>query len=176
MSGRRLVRPLLLTVSGLALASLVALSPPGVADGRAVTRSDRSAVDRARYDAEMVRFAGQERRVRRLPALARDGCLDRYADRQARSMAAAGRPFHQDLTLVLAGCGLWEVGENVGFGYPDGRAVTTAWLRSPEHRANLLLPGHRLLGVGARQDRYGRWYVSQVLGSAVPGDSSVSHG
>jgi uncharacterized protein YkwD len=44
------------------------------------------------------------------------------------------------------------VGENLAWGtgpYSAAKAVVQEWLASPEHRANLLRPGFRLVGVGA---------------------------
>jgi uncharacterized protein YkwD len=50
-----------------------------------------------------------------------------------------------------AGRGYWSVGENLLWSSPDidaGAALTT-WLGSPEHRANLLNPNWREIGVSA---------------------------
>ena len=44
------------------------------------------------------------------------------------------------------------VGENLAWGtgpYTAAKAVVQEWLASPEHRANLLHPGYRIVGVGA---------------------------
>jgi uncharacterized protein YkwD len=45
-------------------------------------------------------------------------------------------------------------GENLAWGEgpaSGAEAIVQAWLASPEHRANLLHPGYRLVGVGALQ-------------------------
>jgi uncharacterized protein YkwD len=46
---------------------------------------------------------------------------------------------------------VWVVGENLMWRSPglSARAVLAAWLRSPEHRANLLSPGWREIGIAA---------------------------
>lgn len=47
--------------------------------------------------------------------------------------------------------GFWTVGENLGWAVPDRsspRYVFAAWTRSTSHRANLLLPKFRDVGVG----------------------------
>jgi uncharacterized protein YkwD len=119
------------------------------------------------YETEVVGAANAARVRAVAPALRRSACLDRYAARQAQRMASEDRLRHQDLAAVLTGCGLRSAGENVGYGYRDGVAVTRAWLLSPDHRANLLDPGHRLVGVGARRAADGSWYVSEVLGRVV---------
>jgi uncharacterized protein YkwD len=44
----------------------------------------------------------------------------------------------------------WSVGENLAWASPDlsARAVLNMWLKSAEHRKNLLRPGWREIGVG----------------------------
>lgn len=45
-----------------------------------------------------------------------------------------------------------RVGENLAWGtgaYARAEAIVRAWLTSPPHRANLLRPGFRRVGVGA---------------------------
>lgn len=118
------------------------------------------------YERSAIRHANTARTARRLPALRASSCLDTFAERQARAMAAHQRMFHQDLGPILRRCGLSQVGENVAFGYPSGKAVTAAWMDSPAHRANLLNPRHRLIGVGAYRDARGYFYVAEVLGRA----------
>jgi uncharacterized protein YkwD len=44
----------------------------------------------------------------------------------------------------------WAVGENLLWtpGDIDARAAVTAWMKSPEHRQNILLPKWRQIGIG----------------------------
>jgi len=45
-----------------------------------------------------------------------------------------------------------RVGENLAWGQGSlgvARSIVAMWLASPEHRANLLHPGYRIVGVGA---------------------------
>ena len=42
-------------------------------------------------------------------------------------------------------------GENVAMGYPSPRSVVRAWMRSAGHRANILNPAFRHVGVGLRR-------------------------
>jgi uncharacterized protein YkwD len=118
-----------------------------------------------RYEHSVNIHTNTERADQHLTALKKSTCLDRYAERQARAMAKKQKMYHQKLGPILSKCHLREVGENVGFGFPTGEAVTAGWMASPPHRQNLLNPDHRLIGVGAYQDSHGWWYVSQVLGS-----------
>jgi uncharacterized protein YkwD len=97
-------------------------------------------------------------------ALKGSRCLDTFAERQAKAMAAQRRIYHQNLSPILSTCNLSTVGENVAYGYPNGKSVVAAWMRSPGHRANILNTKYRLIAVGAYQDSSGSWYVSQVFG------------
>jgi uncharacterized protein YkwD len=118
-----------------------------------------------RYEHSVNVHTNTERGDRHLTPLKKSTCLDRYAERQARAMARKNTMYHQQLGPILRTCHLDEVGENIAFGFTTGAAVTAGWMASPPHRANLLNPDHRLIGVGAYQDSHGWWYVSQVLGA-----------
>lgn len=70
--------------------------------------------------------------------------------------------------------GLPGMGENIAAGYLDAKSVHQAWMMSPGHRANILNPDYRFIGVGylrktTGQDAYGGRYFTQnfVLGDAV---------
>jgi len=107
----------------------------------------------------------QARVVRDRVRLRRNACVQRFAVRQSKRMAAQERMFHQDLGPILAACGLRKVGENVAFGYASGvELVLQGWMRSTGHRANILDRGFRLLGSGARRSEDGTWYAAQVFG------------
>ncbi len=98
-------------------------------------------------------------------ALKASDCLKRAAVRQAKAMARQERIFHQDLGNMLRECKLSTAGENVAYGYPNGRSlVNDGWMNSDGHRANILNRSFRLIGIGARKGHDGRWYVSQVFG------------
>lgn len=125
-----------------------------------------AAVSSGTYEKEVIISSNRERVAKKQVSLKASSCLDRYAESQARKMAKQKKMFHQDLRPILKACKLARVGENVAYGYASGKSVTAAWMKSPGHRANLLTPQHRLIGVGAYQDSNGRWYVAQVLGQA----------
>jgi uncharacterized protein YkwD len=92
-------------------------------------------------------------------------CLTRMAQRWARHMARTGRLVHQDLNPIAARCDLSYVGENIAMGYPGGASVVNrGWMHSAGHRANILRPQYRLMGLGAARDQDGRWWSSQVFG------------
>jgi uncharacterized protein YkwD len=109
-------------------------------------------VQRAKYD--RVKLKGAK-------------CLDRFAERQAAKMADEQKMYHQQLGPILKACKLSMVGENVAYGYPNGKAAVSAWMKSPGHKANIVNKGYRLIAVGAAQDEDGRWYVAQVFGRSA---------
>lgn len=172
---------LALTCMGIS-AGVAVLLGPAVSAGSANPEPSRSAVTAA-YDASprtvesterktpAVRYsrkAHRETNARRgehgLKALRRTACVQRFAVKQAQAMADRRSMYHQELGPILNQCGLNLVGENVAYGYPNGRAVVEAWMNSEGHRANILKPEYRLMGIGARQGSDGVWYVSQVFG------------
>jgi len=126
-----------------------------------------AAVTAVAYESEVISRAKAARTERSLPTVKLSSCVDKFAEKQARAMARRQQMFHQPMGPILQKCRLGQVGENVAYGFSGGAATTTAWLASPGHRANLLNPKHRLIGVGAYQDSGGVWYVSQVFGAAV---------
>jgi uncharacterized protein YkwD len=54
-------------------------------------------------------------------------------------------------TGYLDGARAWSVGENIAYGsgrLSTPRAIATAWMRSPGHRANILSTSYRSIGIG----------------------------
>ena len=51
----------------------------------------------------------------------------------------------------LSGASSWYVGENIAYGSGDrssARSIATAWMKSRPHRANILSPSFREIGIG----------------------------
>ncbi len=118
----------------------------------------------AKYENQARSVTNNKRDNHELRQLKRGACVQKWARRQARKMANQDRMFHQDMGRVLDRCDLGSVGENVAAGYPTGRAAVKAWMRSPGHRANILRPGYRLLGLAVRTADDGTKYACQVFG------------
>ena len=117
------------------------------------------------YEADIAAWTNVQRDNRDLPTLRRQPCVQRYAERQARKMAAREELFHQDLQRVLRDCNLQQAGENVAYGFDTGKSVVVdGWMKSEGHRANILHKPYRLLGTGARLGDDGLWYAVQVFG------------
>ncbi len=119
----------------------------------------------AKYQRQAHKATNKHRVARDLAKLRRTDCVQRFAVRQAKTMAQREEMFHQELGPILKACGLRMVGENVAYGYRNGRSVVNdGWMKSDGHRANILNPDFRLMGIGARKGHDGRWYVAQVFG------------
>ena len=133
----------------LALLSVVGVAAPAAADS----------------DADGV-FAqtNEERAARGLPRLARDPTLDAAATAWARHMADTGTFAHSTNTWrqTQARPG-WTMccAENIAAGYTSATSVTTAWMGSSGHRANIL-GSASAIGVGhvyVAGSAYGDYWV-----------------
>lgn len=58
-----------------------------------------------------------------------------------------------------------SMGENIAYNFPDATSVMAAWMNSPGHRANILDPSFKEIGVGIAFDSQGSPYYCQVFGS-----------
>jgi len=95
-----------------------------------------------------------ERAARNLAPLSWDQLLASRAQLWAQSLLATHAFYHQNLeTIVNAANGRFEeVGENIFSGSgsaADAGAAHVGFMRSADHRANMLLPQGQLVGIGA---------------------------
>jgi uncharacterized protein YkwD len=89
-----------------------------------------------------------------LRPLRADGRLERAARAHSADMVRRGYFAHGSVAARLTRHGVRgrRFGENLAWavgGAADARAILRLWLASPRHRANLLRPGFRRVGVGA---------------------------
>lgn len=131
------------------LAALALAAAPAAAGGPGLGRTERA----------VVRLLNDVRAQHGLPALHPARGLSRAADRHTRDMLRAdffdhassdGTPFHRRVRrFARAG----TVGETIGrLGRRRGGAGTVVrlWMDSPSHRAIVLAPEFRRVGVGRR--------------------------
>jgi uncharacterized protein YkwD len=110
----------------------------------------------------MLRAINAERRSHGLGPLKISTALSAAANEHSREMATGGFFAHEsrdgtsfDRRLARfyprEGHGGWAVGENIAYGSPSLTAIQTVelWMHSPGHRANLLSPEWREIGLGA---------------------------
>jgi uncharacterized protein YkwD len=75
---------------------------------------------------------------------------------------ACGRAF--DYWITVKGFGGRCSAENIAQGQPTPRAVFVAWMNSAGHRANILDPDYRFVGIGAAGSPNGVDWVMQLGG------------
>lgn len=126
--------------------------------------SAAQAQDVSAYQRQARAVTNDKRADHDVAALEREACIQRLARRHARAMAALDLLFHQDLDVALEECDLTAVAENVAVDHPTGRAAVRSWMKSPVHRAKLLDPGFRMLGMAVRTSTDGTPYAVQVFG------------
>lgn len=151
--------PIRRTLSGLIVTVLLGIA--------AVVAGPTSAAEAAMgrsYENSFAHHTNQERAKRGLVKLKWGKCLDRYAEAQARRMAMRQQLEHQNLGPILRSCDMRMVGENIAVGYPNGKSVTRAWMKSSGHRASIVKKQYRRYGAGAYRDSDGRWWVAHVFG------------
>lgn len=105
-----------------------------------------------------------QRTARGLAPLATDPGLTTVAGKWASGLAFVGKLNHQDLGKITG----WRVvGETIQQGHcgQSDRAVVEQWMASPTHRAILLSPAYRAVGVGTVCDKHNReWVVADFGG------------
>lgn len=140
-------------------------SAPPPAAGSAAPAEERMA--RAIFDR-----VNDERRARGLSPVGWSDQLATVARDWSASMAETGRFEHQDLGAVLGGGdveGLSAMGENIATTsapVPAG-VLHVGWMRSDEHRVNVLNPGFDRLGIGVVCAADGSVWATQEFGRTV---------
>ena len=108
-----------------------------------------------------------------LPPLKLNAQLCNAAQTHAETIAQTGTITHADAhgrradyRASAAGYFYHRLGENLAAGQPTWERALHAWLNSPDHRANLLTPDYRELGIGfaGSASRY-RTVWAQLLGA-----------
>lgn len=134
----------ILTAIALVQAAGAAPQAPAVTGATTMTQGERSLLD----------AVNDVRRARGLRPLSVDGALVRAARSYSGTMIRTGRFAHGDMGQRLARHGArgprygenlaWAVGRSAA-----ARRIVASWMASPGHRANLLRPGWRRIGIGA---------------------------
>jgi uncharacterized protein YkwD len=92
--------------------------------------------------------------------------LTHVAQEQANAMALRDVLDHNALAPFsnrIGGSGCSRAAENIAYGYADFARTLKQWINSAPHRANLLLPGAKWIGVAHAQNGH-RTYWAMVIG------------
>jgi uncharacterized protein YkwD len=160
---RRSLTTLVLTVAFAAVAATIAVSParaqaPAGCAGATQTMSEAPP---AQVEAAVACLVNAERTARGLSGVERADALEVSAQRHATDMVARRYFAHVSPTngtvdkrarragYLTESC--WSLGEDLGWAPPSvssARAVVDAWMASPTHRAVILDPTFRDIGIG----------------------------
>ena len=107
-----------------------------------------------RPESSLLTAMNEVRLAKGLQPLRADARLERAARAHSSRMLRTGTFAHGAFNARIrrAGVRAKRVGENLawgGAGLDAARTILRMWLASPAHRANLLHPGYRIVGVGA---------------------------
>ena len=118
-----------------------------------------AAAEPSQREASLLAAVNGVRRAHDLRPLAVDPRLMRVARSHSATMLRRGVLTHGDFgpRMHRSGARGPRFGENLAWGtgrYGTAASIVRSWLASPGHRANLLRPGFRRIGVGARVGRF----------------------
>ena len=146
-------------IVGLALGVALTSVPPAMAAVPVDDRAHVAAINHVRIGVG-------------LPPVSWCGALADAARAHAQDMASTGVLDHRGsdgstpgMRARAAGHRTDRVGENIAVGYPALTEVMDAWLASPGHRANLVGPAYRSVGVATAVTADGVRYWVQVFGT-----------
>jgi hypothetical protein len=160
---------------GITAGIILALFLVAVAADRIVIKSN-SPQAAAVIVATLVDLANSDRTQNNLPSLTVNPTLERVAQLKAADMAAKEYFSHDSpdgrdpwYWFTLAGYDFSYAGENLAVYFSDSTEVNTAWMNSPEHRANLLNSHFTEIGIAVVQGVYQghqTTYVVQEFGTS----------
>jgi uncharacterized protein YkwD len=146
----------------LAVFGLVGLTtaPANAAPTKTLVAGASSSLAPLTYERRVQQIVNKRRANHGLPRLRVAACATTTAKRWSRHLATSNQFYHQSMSTVLNACNARYAGETLGRGSMAPRKLVRMWMQSPGHRAVLLSPKSRRIGVGATPDVYGRWVVA----------------
>jgi uncharacterized protein YkwD len=100
------------------------------------------------FERRVIELTNAERQKRGLGILTVNGHLLDNCRRWAGNMANRRSMYHSNMDFG---------GENVAWNQSNAEEVVTAWMNSPGHRANILRPGFKSIGVGMARSNGPYW-------------------
>ena len=152
---------LLLCISLGATSALAA----GVPAGQSPSPEEKAVAD---IKAEVVALVNAEREKAGVAALSVLDTLAVPADTRAQEASQTFKHTRPDGTrcfTVFADYSLRyrAAGENLAYGYNTSTEAMTAWMNSPAHKANILDPDFKYVGIGYYINTSGVIYLSQLF-------------
>lgn len=159
---RNTYKPLFLRleVAGFVIAVIIGLFALSVATQRVLVTSNSPQVA-AVVVSTLVDLANADRQQNDLPSLTPNAQLQEAAQLKANDMASKGYFAHESpdgrdpwYWFSQAGYNFVYAGENLAVYFSDSDAVNTAWMNSPEHRANILSDHFTQIGIATAEGMY----------------------
>lgn len=132
----------------------------------------------------ILALTNNDRATNDLSAVTENPLLDAAAQLHANDMAAKGYFAHVSpdgkqpwYWLDQVGYNYTYAGENLAVDFTDSTAVNTAWMNSPEHRANILKPEYTQMGIALANGTYQGQQVTFVVtffGTPAPAGTPVN--
>ena len=118
---------------------------------------------------DILRLVNQARAANGVsPALTDDSRLDTAAQAHTNYMTSTLNFDHTGWVAEIAATGYpgGTLGQNIAAGYTTASSVMQGWMNSPGHKANILNPSFKNLGVGCGYTSSGpyHWYWTQDFG------------
>ncbi|MFC4330309.1 CAP domain-containing protein [Streptomyces andamanensis] len=157
--------PSIPTPAGTTLVPRPSAPPRAAAPAPRPTGAPVTVSAEAAAEAEVVRLVNLERAKAGCGAVAANSALTSLAETYSTAMADQGFFAHTDPGGATpwdraAKAGITGLGaENIARGQSGPAAVMSAWMSSPEHRANILNCRFTTLGVGAHFGAGGPWWT-----------------
>jgi uncharacterized protein YkwD len=106
----------------------------------------------------LLSLTNQARSSNKIDSLSLNSQLEQAAQAKASSLVSANYWSHTSPSgetpadlLASTGYKFGASGENIAYGFSSAQAVMTAWLNSPEHRANVLGKSYSQIGFGVSE-------------------------
>jgi len=113
------------------------------------------------WEARVVALTNARRKAHGRKPLEAAACADKFAEPWTRHLARTRKLVHQDLGPMLKCPHTDAAGENIAFGFETPRALVSAWMHSPGHRANILSRDFHRIGLSGWRATNGQTYATQ---------------
>ncbi|MEP7053857.1 MAG: CAP domain-containing protein [Actinomycetota bacterium] len=168
-ASKRWVRRSAALATGIGICVIAVIAPASTASASYDAQSAIGGVRVNAAEARMFRLVNASRHHAGLAPLRLAPGYTDVARRWSRAMAVRHTLVHNPrlvANVTTSGGATWRaIGENVAYGYrPD--VVYGMYMNSPPHRANILGPGYRYIGVGWVQTAAGPGYTTLVFSSS----------
>jgi len=153
-------RTVIIVLASVVLAAGLAMSSTVSASATTTTSAGSPAMSPDDYEKRVQRWVNVRRKNHGLRKLRIQSCTDRVAERWNTHLVTKDLFYHQSMRKILYRCDARYAGETLGRGAITPRVLVRMWMHSEGHRAVLMSPHARRIGVASQQDAFGRWVTT----------------